>query len=139
MVRRHKAGEVKQAVSDQLEYVKKNLETLGCLMLESSKPLKAKRLKRLATIQEVVRQQEEMLREDKHSVAGRIVSLRQPHARPIVRGKARAPVEFGEKPEILQIQRHTAFRAKARQAQGRRKRRRRERACPPRRAGAQHG
>jgi len=32
-----------------------------------------------------------------HSVENRIVSLPQPHIRPIVRGKAKTPVEFGAK------------------------------------------
>lgn len=31
-----------------------------------------------------------------HSVPDRIVSISQPYIRPIVRGKAAAPVEFGE-------------------------------------------
>ena len=35
-----------------------------------------------------------------HSVSDRIVSLSQPYLRPIVRGKAKAPVEFGAKLDI---------------------------------------
>ncbi len=35
-----------------------------------------------------------------HSVENRIVSLSQPYLRPIVRGKAKAPVEFGAKLDI---------------------------------------
>ncbi len=35
-----------------------------------------------------------------HSVANRIVSLSQPYIRPIVRGKEKAPVEFGAKLDI---------------------------------------
>ena len=35
-----------------------------------------------------------------HSVPNRIVSLSQPYLRPIVRGKAKAPVEFGAKLDI---------------------------------------
>ena len=35
-----------------------------------------------------------------HSVENRIVSISQPHIRPIVRGKARAAVEFGAKLDI---------------------------------------
>ena len=95
--RRHKAGEVKEAIKQQLEYVEKNLETLSRLMMESSKPLTKKRLKRLETIRIVVMQQAEMLDEDKHIVENRIVSLGQPHVRPIKRGKMGKPVEFGQK------------------------------------------
>ncbi len=32
-----------------------------------------------------------------HSIPGKIVSIRQPHVRPIARGKARAAFEFGAK------------------------------------------
>ena len=35
-----------------------------------------------------------------HSVTDRIVSLHQPHVRPIVRGKAKSPVEFGAKVSV---------------------------------------
>ena len=52
------------------------------------------------TIQAVIdmyHQQEEMLREGKHTCENRIVSIHQPHVRPIVRGKAKAKVEFGAK------------------------------------------
>ncbi len=52
------------------------------------------------TIQAVIdmyHQQEEMLREGKHTCETRIVSIHQPHVRPIVRGKAKAKVEFGAK------------------------------------------
>lgn len=52
------------------------------------------------TIQAVIdmyHQQEAMLREGKHTCENRIVSIHQPHVRPIVRGKAKAKVEFGAK------------------------------------------
>jgi IS5 family transposase len=35
-----------------------------------------------------------------HSVEDRIVSIHQPHVRPIVRGKAKSKVEFGSKINI---------------------------------------
>lgn len=38
-----------------------------------------------------------MLREGVHTCPDRIVSIHQPHVRPIVRGKAKAKVEFGAK------------------------------------------
>lgn len=88
---------IKQAVREQLEYVKKNLEAIDRLIEESGTPMPPKRQLRLNTIREVVLQQNEMLDAGSHSVVGRIVSLRQPHVRPIVRGKARSPVEFGQK------------------------------------------
>ena len=42
-------------------------------------------------------QQQEMLANGTHACANRIVSIFQPHIRPIVRGKAKAKVEFGTK------------------------------------------
>ena len=38
-----------------------------------------------------------MFNEKSHSIDGRIVSISQPHVRPIIRGKAKAAVEFGAK------------------------------------------
>lgn len=52
------------------------------------------------TIQAVIdmyHQQETMLRLGTHSCENRIVSIHQPHVRPIVRGKAKSKVEFGAK------------------------------------------
>ena len=40
----------------------------------------------------------------KHQVSDRIVSIRQPHIRPIIRGKARSDVEFGAKVSLSVIE-----------------------------------
>jgi len=50
--------------------------------------LSKRQYKQLLVIQEVYRQQQEMWTEKKQRVDQRIVSLSQPHVRPIVRGKA---------------------------------------------------
>jgi len=47
-------------------------------------------------IQERYRQQHWMYENRCHRISGRIVSISQPHVRPIVRGKASAAVEFGQ-------------------------------------------
>ena len=47
-------------------------------------------------VMEVYRQQLWMWSNRKQSIENRIVSLTQPHVRPIVRGKAGKPVEFGD-------------------------------------------
>jgi transposase, IS5 family len=54
----------------------------------------------LGTIRKLYAQQKEMFDEKKHRVADRIVSVTQPFVRPIVRGKAKAPVEFGAKYDV---------------------------------------
>ena len=48
-------------------------------------------------ITELLRQQKDMYDNKKHTTPGRIVSISQPHVRPIVRGKAGKSVEFGAK------------------------------------------
>ncbi|MFW2488464.1 hypothetical protein ACN077_07785 [Clostridium chromiireducens] len=45
-------------------------------------------------------QQKYMFDNRKHTIEKRIVSISQPHVRPIVRGKTKAPTEFGAKVEI---------------------------------------
>ena len=54
----------------------------------------------LDAIRNLYAQQKEMFDEGTHRVADRIVSITQPHLRPIVRGKAKAPVEFGAKYDV---------------------------------------
>lgn len=50
--------------------------------------------------QEILAQRLWMYQNKCHRIENRIVSLYQPHVRPIVRGKAHAPVEFGAKVSI---------------------------------------
>ena len=59
--------------------------------------LPAKRYRQLLVIQELYRQQLWMYTHRCQRIANRLVSLSQPHVRPIVRGKAGTPVEFGAK------------------------------------------
>ena len=51
----------------------------------------------LLVVAEVYRQQRTLVENNQQSISDRIVSLSQPHIRPIVRGKAGKPVEFGAK------------------------------------------
>ena len=48
-------------------------------------------------VSEVFRQQQSIYEQRCHRIEDRIVSLTQPHVRPIVRGKVGTPVEFGSK------------------------------------------
>ena len=59
--------------------------------------LPSKLITRLKTITEVYEQQDYMYRNRVNKVDSRIVSISQPHIRPIVRGKAGKAVEFGAK------------------------------------------
>jgi transposase, IS5 family len=55
-------------------------------------------------IQTLYDQQAKMYQEKSHSVEHRLVSIHQPHVRPIVRGKTNANVEFGAKIQVSLMQ-----------------------------------
>lgn len=69
-------------------------------MLEQGKTLKVREMQRLETICHIYEQQKYMYDNHTHTVPDRIVSVSQPFVRPIVRGKAGKPVEFGMKLDI---------------------------------------
>jgi hypothetical protein len=99
---------IQRAVAEQLEYVRKNLETLERLLAcVGYGILTDADLSRLCTICRVYRQQRKMAEEGKRRCEDRIVSLRQPHVRCIVRGKARAPYEFGQKLHLSVVKGYT--------------------------------
>lgn len=105
--RRPRRSKINRAVAEQLSYVKKNIGTIERLLIEAPNVLAPRHIKQLGTIRQVACQQEQMLREGSRSVPDRIVSIRQPHVRPIVRGKARAAVEFGQKLELSVVDGYT--------------------------------
>ncbi|MGG6270979.1 transposase, partial [Leptolyngbya sp. AN10] len=90
---------MRKAIRKQLSYVKRNLAHIDALV-EAGATLSAldKQLyRKLLVIAELYRQQQSMYDQRQHRIDDRIVSLSQPHIRPIVRGKAGTPVEFGAK------------------------------------------
>lgn len=90
--------EIRKAIRQQLGYIRRDLKIIEKLTQKSSLALLAKRQYRnLLVSQEIYRQQQQMYKNKKHQVDGRIVSLHMPFVRPIVRGKAKAEVEFGAK------------------------------------------
>ena len=60
-------------------------------------PLNKRELRYLWIIRTVYSQQREMYEQKKHRIDDRIVSIHQPHVRPIVRGKEKSKTEFGAK------------------------------------------
>lgn len=90
---------VKKAIRKQLGYLSRDLSHIDT-MLASGKTLGKKLSSRLDTIRKVFEQQKFMYDQQTHSVENRIVSLSRPFIRPIVRGKAGKPVEFGAKLDI---------------------------------------
>lgn len=96
--------EIRKAVRVQLAYLKRNLSSINSLLDSySSIPLKAQELKYLMVIQTLYNQQQQMYDTKTHSIEDRIVSIHQPHVRPIVRGKSQAKVEFGSKIHVSLI------------------------------------
>jgi hypothetical protein len=95
--RKVKKNILRAAIRKQLSYLGRNLNNIDKMLAKTDCGLDKKSKELLAVLRTVYKQQEEMFRERKHSVANRIVSISQPHIRPIVRGKASAPVEFGAK------------------------------------------
>jgi hypothetical protein len=95
--RKPRKRRIKRAIRDQITWLRGNFDVLDGLSQEVLNALEPKHLIRLATIRKVLEQQSLMQETESHSVEDRIVNLRQPHVRPIVRGKVSAPVEFGQK------------------------------------------
>jgi IS5 family transposase len=88
----------RKALRKQLGYLKRNLSHIDRLSKEVPLTTLSKFLYRsLLVVSEVYRQQYEMYTRETHRIADRIVSITQPHVRPIVRGKAGKKVEFGAK------------------------------------------
>ena len=97
--RKHTAKMTRKAIGKQLSYLKRDLEAIeGKLLL--GKILAGRQMERLNTIRTIYQQQKYMYDNRTHSVPDRIVSVSQPFVRPIVRGKAGKPVEFGAKLDI---------------------------------------
>ena len=97
--RKRNAKKIRNALKKQLQYAKRNRRYIdeflgaGCELTEKQK-------ERLTVIDRVLEQQEYMYKNKVHSVPERIVSIDQPYIRPIVRGKAATPTEFGAKMDL---------------------------------------
>ncbi|GAB6118990.1 IS5 family transposase [Dysgonomonas termitidis] len=90
--------EIRNSVRIQLGYLKRNINSIHRLLdAYPNLPLKKKDRKYLYVIQTLFDQQLYMYKSRTHTVEDRIVSIHQPHVRPIVRGKSQAKVEFGSK------------------------------------------
>ena len=96
--------DIRTALKQQLSYLGRNIRSIGKILdTLTSIPLKKNQYKYLLVIQHLYQQQKTMYDTKTHSVEDRIVSIHQPHVRPIVRGKAKSKVEFGSKINISLI------------------------------------
>jgi len=90
--------EIRSAITKQLGYLNRNIKNiLKLLSAYQTIALDAHQYKYLLVIQTLYEQQALMYKEKSHRIEHRIVSIHQPHVRPIVRGKTNANVEFGAK------------------------------------------
>lgn len=95
------AKKIRKAIGRQLRYLKRNLQNIDYMASNGRLIYLNKRLYRLLLVsRELFRQQRLMYECRTHSIPDRIISLHQPHVRPIVRGKAKSPVEFGAKVSV---------------------------------------
>lgn len=93
--------EIRSAVRKQLNYLKRNLKNIDTLLdAYQTIPLDRHQYKYLLVIHTLYDQQRIMFEARTHSIDHRIVSIHQPHVRPIVRGKTNANVEFGSKIQV---------------------------------------
>lgn len=97
--RKHTAKMTRKAIGKQLGYLRRDLSYIDT-MLGQGKTLNVREMQRLDTIRSIYKQQKYMYDNRTHTVPDRIVSVSQPFVRPIVRGKAGKPVEFGMKLDI---------------------------------------
>jgi IS5 family transposase len=92
--------EIRRAIRKQLNYLRRNfgyIDEMLDMFEPGSFPLNHTEQRYLWVIREVYRQQNYMYRNNTHQCEHRIVSIHQPHVRPIVRGKIKSKVEFGSK------------------------------------------
>jgi len=90
----------RRALREQLQYLRRNLKHISSLLdyLGSAPfPLPHDLQRQYWIIQHLYSQQDGMYRNRKNRCDDRIVSISQPHVRPIVRGKASKKTEFGAK------------------------------------------
>lgn len=97
--RKKTAKKIRRAVGKQLRYLTRNLAAID-EKLALGRILSKRKEDRLAAIRTLYGQQKYMYDHRCHTVPDRIVSVSQPFLRPIVRGKAGKPVEFGTKLDI---------------------------------------
>ena len=94
--RRRPAKRIRKTIRKQLGYIRRDLGYVDGYLNKGFELHPDEKIL-LDTIRKVYDQQKYMYENKTHTVKDRIVSISQPYVRPIVRGKAKAPVEFGIK------------------------------------------
>lgn len=100
----------RKAIGEQLNYIElatRQLEKYTALVPDANALYPRWLQDRLAVIPTVYQQQKEMYDNHTHACKNRIVSLEQPHVRPIQRGKRPNPTEFGQKLHLSVVDGYT--------------------------------
>jgi len=109
VAKKRRAGRkaIRKGIGKQLRCIGRNLRSIHDLAGNPPDSrlglLSHRKHRNLLVAHEVYRQQKQMYDQRIHRVSDRIVSVSQPHVRPIVRGKASAPVEFGAKISVSKV------------------------------------
>lgn len=98
--RKRSAKKIRKAIRKQLQYIRRDLGYITNLLENNGVALSRSDAQMLDTLRALYAQQQYMFANNTHSVVNRIVSISQPYIRPIVRGKAKSPVEFGAKLDL---------------------------------------
>ena len=98
--RKRSAKKIRKAIRKQLQDIRRDLGYLTNLIENNGVALSHSDAQMFDTLQALYAQQQYMFTNNTHSVVNRIVSISQPYIRPIVRGKAKSPVEFGAKLDL---------------------------------------
>ena len=95
----------RKGMRKQLNFLRRNLRHIDELVAAGASltQLSRRRYRQLLVIGEVYRQQRQMYERRTRRIDDRIVSLSQPYVRPIIRGKAGTPVEFGAKLSVSYV------------------------------------
>jgi hypothetical protein len=93
--KRRSLSDTRKARRKQLGFVSRNIGTIYRLLERIPEGMSYDMMREFWIIQELYRQQKEMHDTRSTRIDDRIVSISQPHVRPIVRGKQASPVEFG--------------------------------------------
>jgi len=96
--------DIRKAVGSQLRFLSRNIRSINKLLDAYDRiPFDPMDYKYFLVINTLYEQQKQMFDQQSHSIEHRIVSIHQPHVRPIVRGKSQAKVEFGAKIHVSLI------------------------------------
>ena len=97
--KRKNQKKIRKEIKKLLQYIRRNVDFINKFET-AGKKISIKNKNKLGIVQKVYNQQKEMYQNKTHRCEDRIVSLSEPFVRPIVRGKAKSPVEFGAKLDL---------------------------------------